>query len=101
MSSTLWQFAWEHDRFRQVLALWLPSLPMEGWTGTIFQLQIALNNAAQRRRATRYSPRPTGNALGVRIRAERPFLRAQGYELIGLRTAKQRGIRIAPMVATV
>ena len=101
MPSTLWQFAWEHDRFREVLALWLPSLPVEGWTGTIFQLQIALNNTAHRRNATRYSPRPSRNALGVRIRAERPYLRAQGYELIGLRTAKQRDIRIVPMVATV
>ncbi len=62
MPSMNWQFAWEHDHFREVLAPWLPSLPMEGWTGTIFQLQIALNNAAHRRNATRYSPRPSRNA---------------------------------------
>ncbi len=96
MPSDLWQYAWAHDRFRETLALWLLSLPPEGWTGTIFQLQIALNNAAQRRRATRYSQRPSRNALGVRIRAEIPFLRDRGYELTSLRTAKQRGIRVAP-----
>lgn len=86
MPSMLWQFAWEHDRFREVLALWLSALPADGWTGTIFQLQIALNNAARRRRSTRYSPRRTGNALGVRIRADRPFLRAQVY-VTGVRPA--------------
>ncbi len=101
MPSMIWQFAWEHDRFREVLALWLSSLPPKGWTGTILQLELALSSAAHRRSATRYSPRPSRNALGVRIRAERPFLRSQGYELIGLRTAKQRGIRLVSMVATV
>ena len=92
-----WQFGWVHDRFRETLALWLERLPAQGWTGTIFELQIALNRAAHRRRATRYSRRPSGPALGVRIRAERAFLLAKGFELKSLRTAKQRGIRIAPL----
>lgn len=87
-------FAWEHDRFRETLKTWLTHLPAEGWTGNIFQLQIALNKAAHRYRRTRYSPRPTGNALGVRIRVERPFLLSHGFELTSLRTAKQRGLRV-------
>ena len=33
MPSALWQFAWEHDRFREVLTLWLSSLPPEGVDG--------------------------------------------------------------------
>ena len=87
-------FAWEQDRFRETLETWLTHLPAGGWTGNIFQLQIALNVAARRYRHTRYSRRPTGNALGVRIRVERPFLLARGFELTSLRTAKQRGIRV-------
>ena len=92
-----WQFGWVHDRFRETLGLWLERLPAEGWTGTIFEFQIDLNRAAHRRRATRYSHRPSGPALGVRIRAEQAFLLARGFELTILRTAKQRGIRIAPL----
>ena len=72
------QLNWVHDRFRETLALWPMRLPAQGWTGTIFEFQIALNRAAYRRGATRYSNRASGPALGVRIRAERVFLLARG-----------------------
>jgi hypothetical protein len=93
--TNLWQFAWQHDTFRATLAIWLSTLPSEGWVGTIFELEIALNNAARRRRCTRYGRRPTANALGVRMRAERAFLMSHGFELTSLRSSKQRGIRIS------
>jgi hypothetical protein len=88
---------WKRDPFPQILASWLQKLPPSGWEGNIFELQIALNNSAMRHSI--YAFVPSQNALGVRIRAEKAVIEAHGFELVSLRTAKQRAIRIAPKAA--
>ncbi len=87
---------WRKDPFPQLLTRWLRKLPPSGWEGNIFQLQMALNNAARRHRF--YAFVPSQNALGVRIRAEKGIIESHGFELVSLRKAKQRAIRIAPKV---
>jgi hypothetical protein len=76
-----------------VLAVWLASLPPDGWEGSIRVLEDALGEAkAERRLRGRI---PQGNALGVRFRDELAFLEDHGFAVAFHRTAKARTILLA------
>jgi len=78
---------------RDVFATWLDTLPPDGWGGTVVDLEAALEVVKAKHRLR--GSIPHGNGLGIRIRAETPFLEAQGFALAFHRTAAMRTIRIA------
>lgn len=78
--------------FRNMLAAWLDTLPPAGWEGTVFDLQAAIEGVNAKH--WQYGCVPRGNALGVRIRAEEPFLEAQGFAISFHRSATVRTLRL-------
>ena len=78
--------------FREVLAAWLDALPPAGWGGTIVDLEAALEDVKAKHRLRGSISR--GNGLGIRIRAEVPFLEALGYTLAFHRSARVRTLRL-------
>jgi len=79
--------------FRDVLYAWLDALPTVGWEGTVVDLEAALEDVKTKHRLRGCIPR--GNGLGVRIRAEVPFLEVQGFVLSFHRSAKVRTLRLS------
>ena len=78
--------------FRQVLSAWLPTVPPAGWEGGVAELEDALEAVKAEFQLRGWIPR--GTALGARMRAEAPFLEANGFTLAFYRTATARTIRV-------
>lgn len=78
--------------FRNVLSVWLGTLPPAGWKGSVTELEDALEAVNAERRVSTIIPQ--GGGLSTRLSGEVPFLESQGFKLVFTRTAKARTICI-------
>jgi hypothetical protein len=79
-----------NERFSVLLGVWLGSLPPAGWSGSVAELEAALDRANDKTRNSTFVP--SSSALSKAVLGALGVIEAAGWRVEFRRTAKARTI---------